>query len=597
MEKEKNIFYLVYFVYKKFSNQPQFRKYFPLYFLLSIFDSLTPIAWSYVLARLIDQTIQAIENSMPIQTLLPWFGIFAVTNLLSIFISYSKNTINAKINMNLLIWENDIFIGKKTSLEPKVFEDPVFMVKYNMMEWNDWRIYDTFENTILVFSYVVTILVSLFALTAYSWELAIFAILSAIPAAIIVKVFGQRVWNIWNDKGEEKIKYSGYRWPLNTTNPSEMQEIYIFKYGKYLLSKMREFNASFTSKLNATENRRYWWSLFAGLITLVFTILSFIFSINLVLTGAITIGVLTFVISAYQQFQYNISDVFNKVSFIWGNKKLLSVFYEIQNYENTLKSGEILAPKDGEEIKLEFRNVWFKYPGTSKWVLKDISMNINEDEDLALVGRNGAGKSTIIKLAMRIYDPDKGEILVNGENIKNIDLDKYYEKIAILSQSFNKLSIPAEENIYIGNTSVENNETLMKKAAKDADIDDVLTKLPFGYKTFLNRELKDGVELSGGQWQKLAIARAFYRDAKLLILDEPTSAVDALSEEKIFDNIRENAKNKTTLIVSHRFATVRKAKRIIVINNGEIVEDGKHEDLMNQNGLYAKMYRTQVEKI
>ena len=531
MEKEKNIFYLLYFVYRNFKDQTKFKKYFFSFMFLSVLDSLTPILWSYVFALLIDQTAKLIGNNQDFATLLPHLGIFALVNLLSIFVNYSKTTIQAKISMYMQIWENNVFLGKKTSLEPKVFENPEFMVKYNMMEWNSWRIYDTFEDSMFVLSSFVTIAVSLSALVSYSWELAVFAVLSAIPTTIIVKVFGQRVWNIWNDKGEEKIKYSGYRWPLNTTNPSEMQEMYIFKYGKYLIKRMMEFNISFISKLNTTENKRYWWSLFAGVITLAFTILSFIFSLKLVLTGIITIGVLTFVVSAYQQFQYNISEMFNKVSFILGNKKLLSVFYDIQNYQNTLQSGTLVAPQDGQEIQLEFKHVWFKYPGTTKWVLQDINMKINEDEDLALVGRNGAGKSTIIKLAMRIYDPDRGDILVNGINIKNIDLDKYYDKIAILSQSFNKLNIPAEENIYIGNTRVKD-ERLMKKAAKEADIDDVLSKLPLGYKTFLNRELNDGVELSGGQWQKLAIARAFYRDAKLLILDEPTSAVDALSEEK-----------------------------------------------------------------
>jgi ATP-binding cassette subfamily B protein len=198
---------------------------------------------------------------------------------------------------------------------------------------------------------------------------------------------------------------------------------------------------------------------------------------------------------------------------------------------------------------------------------------------------------------LRIYDPNKGDILINGINIKELDLDDYYKKIGILSQSFNQLGIPAKDNICIGDVSKKESREEIENAAKQADIHDVIVKLPSGYDTFLSREIKGGVQLSGGQWQKLAIARAFYRDAKLLILDEPTSAVDALSEEKIFDNIRENAKNKTTLIVSHRFATVRKAKRIIVIDNGKIVEDGNHEALMKMDGLYANMYRTQVEKI
>ena len=218
---------------------------------------------------------------------------------------------------------------------------------------------------------------------------------------------------------------------------------------------------------------------------------------------------------------------------------------------------------------------------------------MKDDEAIAIVRNNGAGKTTIVKLILRIYDPQKGEILINGINIKDLDLDSYYKLVGILSQSFNQINITVKDNIFIGDIS-KNIDNKIQEAAKNADIHQSIMGLPLKYDTFLSRDIKGGMQLSGGQWQKLAIARAFFRDPKLLILDEPTSAVDSISEEKIFENIRKNAEHRTTIIVSHRFATVRKADRILVIDNGEIIEDGNHSRLMEDNGLYAEMYNKQV---
>ena len=199
----------------------------------------------------------------------------------------------------------------------------------------------------------------------------------------------------------------------------------------------------------------------------------------------------------------------------------------------------------------------------------------------------------MIKLLLRIYDPQKGKILINGVNIKKLNLDEYYKLVGILSQTFNRFNISASDNIFIGDVTNTNKEDIVT-AAKKSDIHSTIQKLPKKYNTFISREVKDGTEFSGGEWQKLAMARAFFRDAKFLILDEPTSAVDSISEEKIFENFRENSKHKTTLIVSHRFATVRNANRILVIDKGRIAEDGPHKELMKQKGLYSEMYSKQV---
>ncbi len=606
MEKEKketkkfpNIFKLLWFIYRRYYNKKEFTIQIWALFFLEFLENLYPLLLSYVMALLIDKSIYVINHGLGISEMVPTIGLLGGVAIAGVIVSNLQQYFNVVTNLWIAYLDDQVYLEQYLKIEPQAYEDPEFVNDKSTLNWNGYTIYNSLYTALSMISLVPVVIISFLAIFRISPLLAILAIVASVPGAIIVKKFGRRVWGIWNDRGEEKIKYSSYKNSLWTTNFEKYQEIFVFKYGKHLLEKAKAINLAFSEKLQKNHQKRYLWSGLASFLSTLIYIFAIIFSIKMVINGQTSIGMLTFVIASYQKFNGDISSLFYNASWILGNRSVMEKFYTIQNWQNTIQNGEkrltsSIAP-DG--LSIELKNVWFKYPNTKKWILKDVSFRATSDEDLAVVGKNGAGKTTLIKLLLRIYDPNKGDILINGINIKELNLDDYYKKIGILSQSFNQLGIPAKDNICIGDVSKKESQEEIENAAKQADIHDAIVKLPSGYDTFLSREIKGGIQLSGGQWQKLAIARAFYRDAKLLILDEPTSAVDALSEEKIFDNIRENAKNKTTLIVSHRFATVRKAKRIIVIDNGKIVEDGNHEALMKIDGLYANMYRTQVEKI
>ncbi|EKD87209.1 MAG: ABC transporter related protein [uncultured bacterium] len=244
-------------------------------------------------------------------------------------------------------------------------------------------------------------------------------------------------------------------------------------------------------------------------------------------------------------------------------------------------------------IEIQFKNVCFTYPGTEKQVLNNINIIISTNKDVALVGKNGAGKTTLIKLMLRIYDPTEGEILINGRNIKELSLTDYYRKIGVLSQNFITFGFKAWENIFVGDINKPYSLEKIIEAAKKSQAHEFIQEYPNKYDTYLARDLKDGVSPSGGQWQRIAIARVFYKEPKLIILDEPTSAIDALAEEEIFSNIKGFSKDKTVVIVSHRFATVKKADYIYVIDDGEIIEKGEHSQLVSKDSLYSKMYNAQ----
>jgi ABC-type multidrug transport system fused ATPase/permease subunit len=259
----------------------------------------------------------------------------------------------------------------------------------------------------------------------------------------------------------------------------------------------------------------------------------------------------------------------------------------IKEVEKPVVFGKIQPPK------IEFKNVFFKYPNGPN-VLKDVSFVVEPGESIALVGANGAGKSTIIKLICRFYDATGGEILINGINIKNLKLANWYAHMGTLFQDFVHYYLTVRDNIILGDPEKQD-DRLVLEAAKKADAYEFIQKLPKKFDQILGREYEDGEELSVGQWQKLAIARAFYQSSPLLILDEPTSAIDAEAEYEIFNNLEKEYKNKTLILVSHRFSTVRNANKIFVIEDGQIKESGTHKSLLKLDGKYARMFKAQAE--
>ena len=255
--------------------------------------------------------------------------------------------------------------------------------------------------------------------------------------------------------------------------------------------------------------------------------------------------------------------------------------------KNPVSLGEIKPPK------IEFKNVSFNYQGGAK-VLDDVSFVIEPGESVALVGHNGAGKTTIVKLLCRFYDVTGGEILINGIGIKKLDLTSYYKFLGTLFQEFVQYHFTVRENIFLGAPG-KNDEAAMHEAARKSGADEFIDRLPKKYDQMLGKEFEGGEELSGGQWQKLAIARAFYEEPPVLILDEPTSAIDAEAEYEIFSNLEKQYKNKTLVLVSHRFSTVRNAQKIVVLEHGKIIETGTHAELMNRQGEYAKLFTIQAK--
>jgi ATP-binding cassette subfamily B protein len=322
---------------------------------------------------------------------------------------------------------------------------------------------------------------------------------------------------------------------------------------------------------------------------------AYVFVIWRTVQGMLTIGTLTFLAGAIQQASSNIEQIFSTFAGIGDQALFLTDLLAFFDMKPTIQSKPNALPAPRPIVRgVEFRNVSFSYPGNSRRVLDRINFKLHPNERLALIGENGQGKTTIVKLITRLYDPTEGEILLDGVDLRDYDLEDLHREIGVIFQDFMRYEMTAGENIAIGRIDQINNLELLKGAARKSMADETIARLPGGFDQMLGRRFEQGVDLSGGEWQKVALARAYLRDAQLLILDEPTAALDARSEFEVFHRFTELTEGKMALFISHRFSTVRSADRILVLENGKIAEEGTHDQLASMGGRYAQMFEMQA---
>ncbi|MEO8727465.1 MAG: ABC transporter ATP-binding protein [Acidobacteriaceae bacterium] len=311
--------------------------------------------------------------------------------------------------------------------------------------------------------------------------------------------------------------------------------------------------------------------------------------------GALTIGDLTMLTGAILQASSNIQQIFSTLSSIADQALFLTDLLAFFEMKPTIQSKPRALPAPRPIVRgFEFRDVSFRYPGAERLIINRLNFKLSPGERVALIGENGEGKTTIVKLITRLYDPSEGEILLDGVDLREYDLDDLYREIGVIFQDFMRYEMTASENIAVGRIEDIGNRERIVNAAHKSLADEVIAKLGGSYQQMLGRRFESGVDLSGGEWQKLALARAYLRDAQLLILDEPTAALDARSEFEVFERFAELTAGKMALFISHRFSTVRMADRIVVLANGRIAEEGSHSHLMALGRRYAEMFEMQA---
>lgn len=483
---------------------------------------------------------------------------------------------------------------KDTDVDPQLLERQDFTNLKNKIESKGVLVVSNFHSDFT--NYIIEILVLIVSsVTIFRFSrLGFFVLLiTSIPILITRLKYGSDSWFIWgNDVDTEKRKKM---WVSRNYFEvfSNYIEIKLTSSYKYFVNFINLFFDEVQKDQRKLEDKLFKYSLITSFISLSGVIYVVFIFLNQVISGDIKIGTFTFALSLIISFNHSLSYIFTRIGFIYPDYQYVKNFFEFLDYKNSIEnSGTKILDKNAPVI--EFKNVYFKYPESAKYTLEDFSLKINSGDKLAVIGLNGAGKTTFVKLLCRFYDVNEGEILFNGINIKEYDLNSWYEILGVLFQEYGKYEIPVNELVALGRYSEKIDDAKVENSLRLAEADFV-NGLPNKEKTQLGKQFTGGVDISVGQWQKLAIARMFYRDPAVMILDEPTSSIDAEAEAKIFETLEKLSKDKTVIMISHRFSTVRNADKICVIKEGRVHEYGTHEELIKNNDEYARLFNLQAE--
>lgn len=560
-----------------------------------LYDStIYPFLQIFLLAKVIDLFTQT-----HLTNLSSFSGIIIIYLLASLIKLIFKSLLDVKeaflqVQMDGYI---DLQISKKlTELDPATFEDPEFQNLIAQLE----GVKGTLQMHLVRFTALIDAVFKFITATVVvSLTFPLFApiiLIATIPSYLAWDKFRIKTWPYYVEKRSLVTRVTQYIKNLLSSDSTSKESI-IFKTGNTLLSKISKEQKSYYREFGKANDPWAYKILFARVIQFGAFVYTQYFNLTRVFQGLLSVGQFALVFQQSLNLAFSAEEILNQYSSISARNKYLDKYFDFLNTSKTITSplSPIAIPKSPIPHIIEFKNISFKYPQSERFILKNFTLTIKSGEKIALVGENGAGKTTLIKLLLRFYDVTEGEILINGLNIKDVDLDEWHKSLGALFQDFIKYQFTFKENVYLGDLAKTNQEKYLKDAIEKSGASKYLDDLPNGINQVVGKMFEGGVDLSGGQWQKLALARAFFRDAPILILDEPTSAIDAKAEYEIFQKAQELQKDKTVVIISHRFSTVRQADRILVLSQGKIIEEGSHEVLMKKNGLYAELFEIQAK--
>src|SRR5579863_7743308 len=551
--------------------------------------SLLPLALFWVSKLIIDTIYQILTNHQSAGPRLWWLvgGEFAIAVMMGM-LARGIDYLDALLAGKYMHYISVRVMEHAASLDLLAYEDPAFYDRLERarVQATD-RLYMIQAIGRLIQQVITTITLSISIMVFSPW-LLLLLIVGVIPAFL----------------GETHFAFLGYAKNFRQTpvrrqldylrilggSKEAAKELKLFGLKDFLTGRFESLSTQVYEEDVALARRKVISGSLLSMIGTAGYYTAYVYAVWRTVTGVFSFGTLTLLANAIREASSNLQQTFSTLSTIADQALFLTDLIAFFEMRPTIRSKPNALPAP-RPIKtgFEFRNVSFGYPGSSRLILNKLNFKLRPGERVALIGENGEGKTTIVKLITRLYDPLEGQVLLDGVDLREYDLEDLYREIGVIFQDFMRYEMTARENIAVGRIEQIGNLPLLERSAEKSLADQVVEKLPSGFDQMLGRRFEGGVDLSGGEWQKVALARAYLRDAQVLILDEPTSALDARSEYEVFQRFAELTAGKMAIFISHRFSTVRMADRIVVLENGRIAEEGDHDALTSLGGRSAQM--------
>jgi ATP-binding cassette, subfamily B, bacterial len=566
--------------------------------LLTLGGALLPASQAWVGKLIVDGVVASIQSAQDAEQvrrvfiyLLLELGLF----LLSTAFNHGRRLIQQLIQLQLANRIRGEIIAKALTLDLAYFEDSDFYDRLqNARREGGYKPVELINDTFLIVQNSITLISFALLMLRFSPWLVVVLLATSIPSFIAETRYSERGFRLLTRRAPETRQVNYLSRLL--TEDTAAKEIKLFNLGATLLNRYTTLFDKFFEEDKSLALRRATAGFALGLIATLGFYGSYAWIVWYTVQGKISLGDMTLYLAIFRQGQSTFQSILSAMGNIYENNLFMANFFEFLCLEPRMKIArqqrKLPRPLRGG---IEFREVGFRYPGSEEWALRGVNLIIRPGEKIALVGHNGAGKTTLIKLLSRLYDPTEGSILIDDIDIRDLDPVELQQRIGVIFQDFVRYHLPVRENIGFGQIDAMDDVGRIAAAARKSGAQEVVEELPEGYETMLGRWFHDGHELSLGQWQKIALARAFMRDAEILVLDEPTASVDARTEYEIFQNFKALTEGKMAILISHRFSTVRMADRIAVIEEGRIAELGTHDELLRREGTYAELFSMQAE--
>jgi len=566
---------------------------------LTLIDGLLPVAQAWVAKLIIDSVTHSLSGHVParegLREIIPYLAVEFALFLVSSLTGQLRRLLDEILDHKIGFLINSRIIRKALRLELHYFENAEFYDKMqNARRQSEYRAMAIMTAMFLLVQNLLTLSSFLALLISFSPWVALILFGATLPAFVAQTRFSELNFRLQSWKAPESRRMSYYEQLL--TLDSSAKEIQLFGLGEPLLSRYGELFWKVFREDASLAWRRSWVSLLWGLLATLSYYACYGWTVFRTLAGAIGLGSMTLYLAIFRQSQGTFSGVFSNVNKLYENGLFMENLFAFLDLPEPRQreSGSVLPPLDPSR-GIELRHVSFKYQNQTEFALQDVTLTILPGEKVALVGENGSGKTTLIKLLTRLYEPTQGEIFYQGRDLRDWPIDALRKKIGVIFQDFVKYQLSVRENVGFGSVEDLGDQARLERASDQGGMDDLMGTLNEGWETMLGGWFQKGRELSGGQWQKVALSRAFMREGEVIVLDEPTSALDAEKEYEIFKRFKELTAGKIAFLISHRFSTVRMADRIVVLRQGKIEESGSHSELIGLGGTYARLFELQAE--